>query len=115
MERVSSISERLKEYRISHDLTFAEMEQKTGIPAQTLNRYELGQRSPKLDVAVSIAESIGVHPMWLQGYSVPEMEQPTVDNDGLPKAKKAMYEFLDTLSEDQISRLLQIGQTAFEK
>lgn len=101
MERVSSISERLKEYRTSHDLTFAEMEQITGVPAQTLNRYELGQRSPKLDVAVSIAESLGVHPMWLQGYSVPEKELPTVKDDEQSEDDKRIRELLARLSPEQ--------------
>ena len=45
----------------------------TGIPAQTLNRYELGQRVPKIDTAVKIAEAIGINPLWLQGYDVPEV------------------------------------------
>lgn len=40
--------------------------------------------------------------------------QPTV-SDGLSEAKKAVYDFIDSLSEEQIQRLLQIAKAAFEK
>lgn len=40
--------------------------------------------------------------------------QPT-ETDGLSVAKKAMYDFIDSLSEEQIQRLLQIAKAAFEK
>lgn len=56
MERVSSIAQRLKEYRDRFSLTLAEVSQKCNVPTQTLNRYELGQRIPKIDTAVEIAE-----------------------------------------------------------
>lgn len=71
MKQISSIASRIREYRDREDLTLAEMAQRTGVPAQTLNRYELGKRAPKIDVAVQIAERLGVNPLWLQGYDVP--------------------------------------------
>lgn len=71
MKQISSIASRIREYREREDLTLAEMAQITGVPAQTLNRYELGKRAPKIDVAVQIAERLGVNPLWLQGYDVP--------------------------------------------
>lgn len=71
MKQISSIASRIREYREREDLTLAEMAQRTGVPAQTLNRYELGKRAPKIDVAVQIAERLGVNPLWLQGYDAP--------------------------------------------
>ena len=71
MKQISSIASRIREYREREDLTLAELAQMTGVPAQTLNRYELGKRAPKIDVAVQIAERLGVNPLWLQGYDVP--------------------------------------------
>lgn len=71
MKQISSIASRIREYREREYLTLAEMAQRTGVPAQTLNRYELGKRAPKIDVAVQIAERLGVNPLWLQGYDVP--------------------------------------------
>lgn len=38
---------------------------------QTLNRYVLGQREPKIGTAAAIARSLGVDPLWLQGFNVP--------------------------------------------
>lgn len=108
MERISNIAIRLKEYRTSHNLSFSEMERLTGIPAQTLNRYELGQRSPKLDVAVKIADAIHVHPMWLQGYDVPENEEKpaTKIDDELSEIAKLFSQ----LSPDNRSKLLELGR-----
>lgn len=75
MERVSNISKRLKEYRERFNLTQLDISKKCGIPYQTLSRYELGQRKPKIDTAVEIAEALGINPLWLQGYNVPMDEQ----------------------------------------
>ena len=71
MERVSDVSQRLKEYRDKMNFTLSEVSQKCSVPAQTLNRYELGQRKPKIDTAVEIAEALNINPLWLQGYDVP--------------------------------------------
>lgn len=75
MERISNIAQRLKEYRERFDLTLADVSKKCKIPMQTLSRYELEQRVPKIDTAVEIAESLGINPLWLQGYNVPMEEQ----------------------------------------
>ena len=47
MEYVSTFANRLREYRKLNDLTFQELSNKAGIPAATLNRYELGKRKPE--------------------------------------------------------------------
>lgn len=70
MEIVSSFAERLKEYMQQHDMTFETLSKQTGIPAQTLNRYSLGQRTPKVDKAIEIATKLNVDPLWLQGFNV---------------------------------------------
>ena len=75
MERISNIAQRLKEYRERFSLTLADVSKKCKIPMQTLSRYELEQRVPKIDTAVEIAESLGINPLWLQGYNVPMDEK----------------------------------------
>lgn len=62
------VGHRIREFREANGLTLSDLETATGIPAQTLNRYELGQRSPKCDVVTCIADSVGIDPMWLLGY-----------------------------------------------
>lgn len=80
MERVSNIADRLREYRDKYKLTLQDVSEKTGIPSQTLNRYELGQRIPKIDTAVKIAEALRINPLWLQGYNASEEEMPLPAN-----------------------------------
>lgn len=75
MERISNIAQRLKEYRDQFGLTLTDLSRKCKIPVQTLSRYELEQRVPKIDTAVEIAESLGINPLWLQGYNAPMEEQ----------------------------------------
>lgn len=75
MERIAKISERLKQYREHKGWTLADMAEKTAYKMQTLNRYELEQRIPKIDVAVDLAEKLSINPLWLQGFNVP-MEMP---------------------------------------
>ena len=74
MNVISSFGERLKALREQKNMTLADVADITGIPAPTLNRYELGQRTPKITMANIIAEKLGVSSMWLQGYDVPQKE-----------------------------------------
>jgi len=70
MNHISNFAERLKIFRENNKLSFSELEKITDIPAPTLNRYETGQRVPKIDTAVGIATSLNVSPLWLLGYDV---------------------------------------------
>lgn len=75
MTRISTFAERLKAYIKENDnITYEELSKKTNIPAQTLNRYALGKRVPKVDQATDIALKLGVNPLWLQGFDVPKYE-----------------------------------------
>lgn len=103
MKRVATIASRLKEYRNSNRLTLADFSEMTGVPAQTLNRYELGQRAPKIDVAVEIAESLSINPLWLQGYDVSIEKEPTFANEGgLRKKERLIYERLSRLNSENL-------------
>lgn len=80
MKRIATFAERLAEYRTIRDITLEQLSKETDLPAQTLNRYELGQRIPKVDVANDIAAKVNVNPLWLQGYDVDmaEIHRPEV-------------------------------------
>jgi transcriptional regulator with XRE-family HTH domain len=84
MKRSSDFSARLRDYRNTNGLTLAEMGAKTSVPAQTLNRYELGQRVPKVDTAIELAKALDVNPLWLQGYDVEPTSPEKWINDFLP-------------------------------
>jgi len=62
-------AKRLKEYREKKAKTLAELSAITEIPAQTLSRYELGQRVPNIETFLAISDALGVNPMWLIGRS----------------------------------------------
>ena len=84
MKRISTFAKRIKLYREQKELTLAELGVIADVPAQTLNRYELGQRVPKVDVAIEIAEKLNINPQWLQGYDVDEI--PSLQDDTPPKS-----------------------------
>lgn len=77
MKIVSSFGNRIKKYREDNNLTLAEIERMTDVPAQTINRYELGQRVPKVDAAAIIADKLNLNPLWLFGYDVEDAEMPS--------------------------------------
>ena len=109
MDRISSFAKRLKEYRDKNKLTLLELEKITAVPAQTLNRYELAQRAPKIDVAISIASSLNINPLWLQGYD-------TTDAPAPPDAKKqATHDERPEISDDELSLLLRLRNLSPEK
>lgn len=81
MKRISTFSERLIELRIQRDATLDDFSRTTGFPAQTLNRYERGERIPKIDVATSLSETLHVAPLWLLGYDVAQSSESSVPED----------------------------------
>lgn len=96
MKRVCTTAKRIQEYRDKYNLTLVELSNKTGIPAQTLNRYELGQRVPKIDVANDIADKLNINPMWLIGYDVP-METPRPIPNEIPYSSARYAPILGTI------------------
>lgn len=99
MEYNNNFALRLKEYMDTHGLSFREMEQKTGIPAQTLNRYVLGQRTPKIDVIPDLAAKLNVSDSWLMGIEEEEQKEKPVNLDELSESKKKLIEQVLTLPE----------------
>ena len=100
IKRVSDFANRLKQYRDDHKYTLSDVEQLTGTPAQTLNRYELGQRKPKVDTAIDIAEKLKINPLWLQGYDVDMYEEPaTIFDDGFQEIAQLFSELPPTQRE----------------
>lgn len=71
MIKEDDFSNRLKQYMELNSLTYDTLAKMTGYPAQTLNRYVLGKRTPKIDDFSKICESLGVNPLWLHGYDQP--------------------------------------------
>lgn len=70
MNRITTFSVRLREYRTEQKLTLEDLSSRVGFPCQTLSRWERGDRVPKIDVVSQIAEKLDVSPLWLIGYDV---------------------------------------------
>ena len=74
MNRTSTFSQRLREFRDSRDLTLEALSNIVGFPNQTLSRWERGDRIPKIDVVSQLADKLGISLLWLIGYDVPIQE-----------------------------------------
>jgi transcriptional regulator with XRE-family HTH domain len=59
-----------------------------------------------------ICEALDVTPSYLFGWE--EKKQPARTGE-LSEAKQAMYDFIDTLSDEQVRRLLQIAHAALDR
>ena len=71
MERESSLGGRLRRLMEEEGLSYEQLGERLGMNPQTLNRYVLGQREPKIGTASAMAAALGVDPLWLLGYDVP--------------------------------------------
>ena len=99
MELISSFAERIGSYRIKNKMTLAALSEKLCIPAQTLSRYELSQRVPKVDTVNLIASRLGCNPLWLQGYDVSmSLEDFSEDSE--------MNDYLEQLKNREELRML---------
>ena len=71
MEQESTFGARLRSLMEESGLSYEQLGDRLNMNPQTLNRYVLGQREPKIGTAAAIARSLGVDPLWLQGFNVP--------------------------------------------
>ncbi len=71
MEQESTFGARLRNLMEESGLSYEQLGDRLNMNPQTLNRYVLGQREPKIGTAAAIARSLGVDPLWLQGFNVP--------------------------------------------
>ena len=71
MEQESTFGARLRGLMEERGLSYEQLGALLGRNPQTLNRYVLGRREPRIGTAASIARALEVDPLWLQGYDVP--------------------------------------------
>ena len=76
MVRESSFGARLRGLMEEQGLSYEHLGARLGRTPQTLNRYVLGRREPKIGAAADMARILGVDPLWLQGYDVPRVPRP---------------------------------------
>ena len=118
MQKVSSFGERLKEFMATNDhMTYEQLSTATGYPAQTLNRYVLGQRIPKINDFAQIAERLNVNPLWLQGFDV-EKEPVAMNDNELGNLTREEADFINIfrkLSPEKQRELIDFAQYKADK
>lgn len=78
MKQETTIGARLRTIMEEQGLGYEQLGERLHMNPQTLNRYVLGQREPKIGVAAAMARALGVDPLWLQGFDVPRIPVPVV-------------------------------------
>ena len=71
MEQETTIGARLRTMMEERGWSYEQLGDRLGMNPQTLNRYVLGQREPKIGTAAAMAQALGVDQLWLQGFDVP--------------------------------------------
>lgn len=109
MNRISTFSNRLKEYREQSGMTLESLSHRVGFPNQTLNRWERGDRIPKIDVVAVLAEKLNVSPLWLIGYDVAEFPSQPSENICSPSESALLNKFraLDARGQSAVLNVLE--------
>lgn len=109
-----SIGQRIKLARESKGMTQEEVAKLCNTTKQTIFKYEseIVTNIP-YDKIVLLSNALSVSPSYLFEWDGKE-EQPTGVGE-LSSDKQAMYDFIDTLSDKQVKRLLQIAKAAFDQ
>ncbi len=81
VRKVATIGQRLHQVMQDKELNYEQFGQLLGMRPQTLNRYVLGQREPRAEVAMEMALKLNVNLYWLQGYDVPPQPDPKQPGD----------------------------------
>lgn len=95
MKLESSFGARLRQVMVEHGWNYDELSRQVRRTPQTLNRYVLGQREPKAVVASEIACSLGVDPLWLQGYDV--LRDPRIYSNLMPAGQEVLVPILGVI------------------
>lgn len=83
----------------------------------TIQKWESGVSDPPFKVVHELANifHVDIDDLAATDLETVDKETQPVVSDELSENKKLMYDFIDTLSEDDLSRLVQIAQAAFGK
>lgn len=107
-----TVGDKIKALRKSKGLTQTELGVIVGVKKNAVSKWECGRVE---DIPTSTIKALATLFDVKASYLIDDKEiQPTVP-DGLSAEKKAMYDFVDCLTEEQAQRLLQIAQAVFGK
>ena len=106
---------RLKDVRLSKNITQDELAKLCNTTKQVISRYERGERTPKITVAAEYSEKLGVDLSYLLGENVP-MYRETADNkaNGLTKEVLSVVEMWQQIPEESQEMVYKMIEAALK-
>jgi SOS-response transcriptional repressors (RecA-mediated autopeptidases) len=103
----ATFGDRLREIMDKNGLTYAQLAELLGMNVQTLNRYVLGQREPKVSVSNAIAQALKADLYWLQGVHRPDHLRFAQE---LPQRRERMIPVLGSIPAGNPALALQSAE-----
>lgn len=109
-----SLGQNIRIYREKLGMSQLELAKKLGYKDRsTIAKIENDTNDLTQSKIAAIAKVLETTPATLMGWGSKAIQPIEVDE--LTAEKKAMYKFIDSLTDEQVQRLLQIAKAAFEK
>lgn len=109
-----TLGEKIKMHRKALGLTQTELGQKLGVKVNAVSKWECGrvEAIPTSKIKV-LAEIFDVKPSYL--IDDEQTETPTVgEDDGISDVKRALYAYVDSITEEQAALVLKILKSIVE-
>lgn len=101
---------RFRELRIAHGYkTQKELADALFVNQTAVSQWERGATRPTSEMQIKLSKLYNVSIDYLLGNDSEEKNSPT---ENLSEAKREMIELVDQLSDEQVSKLLQIAKAA---
>lgn len=111
--REKTSKDRIIELMNIYDLSATEFCKRTGLQKSAVSNYLNGDRIPRQDVLIKIADAFSISPAWLMGYDVP-MELCPPSQDILLSATERdlilAYRQADLYDQTAVKRILGIEE-----
>lgn len=111
-EKISRISERLKEALEIRHMTAAELSRRTGVKEADISHYKKGDYEPASKNLEKMAAALNVSIPWLMGFDVPMQDDPRPQdrvnefrNEQFRK-RQALFEMAEGASEEALDKTI---------
>ena len=104
-----TVGQRIKMRRKELGMSADELAIKIKKDRSTVFRYERGDiENLPLDILQPIAEALLITPQALMGWEEPDENTATENGSGTSEVKQQLLDLVDSCSEEEVSRLLQM-------
>ena len=111
-----TIGDKIRTLRKEKGFNQTELGERLGVKTNAVSKWECGRVE---DIPMSkvkmMASLFGVPVSYLIDDDKEEEKEQPAKTGELSKEKQAMYDFIDTLSDEQVRRLLQIAHAALDR